>query len=47
MVRRAGLRGRERPDLRKIFESYDLDPNCMPQFKDVFMYAQILYQRQM
>ena len=37
----------EDPDLRKIFESYRLDPNYVPQFKDVFFYAQILYRHQM
>ena len=37
----------EDPDLRKIFESYRLDPTYAPQFKDVLLYAQILYQHQM
>jgi hypothetical protein len=33
--------------LRKIFESYQLDPSYMPQFNDTFTYAQILYQHEM
>jgi tetratricopeptide (TPR) repeat protein len=37
----------EDPDLRKIFESYRLDPGYIPQFKDVLLYAQILYKHQM
>ena len=37
----------EDPDLRKIFESYRLDPGYIPQFKDVFLYAQVLYKHQM
>jgi hypothetical protein len=37
----------EDPDLRKIFESYRLDPSYIPQFKDALLYAQILYQHQM
>jgi hypothetical protein len=37
----------EDPDLKKIFESYRLDPVYIPQFKDVFFYAQVLYQHQM
>jgi hypothetical protein len=35
------------PDLRKILESYRLDPSYAPQFKDIVMYAQILYKHQM
>jgi hypothetical protein len=35
------------PDLQKILESYRLDPSYAPQFKDFFMYAQILYKHQM
>jgi hypothetical protein len=35
------------PDLRKIFSSYRLDPNYAPQFNDLLLYAQILYQHQM
>ena len=37
----------EDPDLRKIFDSYHLDPSYVPQFKDTFTYAQILYQHGM
>jgi len=37
----------EDPDLRKIFESYRLDPGYIPQFNDAFLYAQILYQHKM
>jgi len=37
----------EDPDLRKIFESYRLDPGYTPQFKDVLLYAQVLYKHQM
>jgi tetratricopeptide (TPR) repeat protein len=37
----------EDPDLRKIFESYRLDPSYIPQFRDALLYAQILYQHQM
>jgi len=37
----------EDPDLNKIFQSYHFDPNYVPQFNDVFLYAQILYQHQM
>ena len=32
------------PDLKKIWESYRLDPQYVPQFYDVFQDAQILYQ---
>jgi tetratricopeptide (TPR) repeat protein len=32
------------PNLKKIWESYRLDPQYVPQFNDVFVYAQILYQ---
>jgi tetratricopeptide (TPR) repeat protein len=37
----------EDPDLKTIFESYRLDPNYIPQFKDVLLYAQILYRHEM
>src|SRR5258708_1536802 len=37
----------EDPDLRKIFESYRLDPGYTPQFTDVLLYAQVLYKHQM
>lgn len=33
--------------LKKIFASYRLDENYSPQFRDVFLYAQILYQARM
>lgn len=33
--------------LKKIFASYRLDENYSPQFNDVFLYAQILYQARM
>jgi tetratricopeptide (TPR) repeat protein len=33
------------PNLKKIWESYRLDPQYIPQFSDVFVYAQILYQK--
>jgi hypothetical protein len=33
--------------VKKIFASYRLDENYAPQFSDVFLYAQILYQAQM
>ncbi len=33
--------------LKKIFASYRLDENYAPQFRDVFLYAQILYQARM
>jgi tetratricopeptide (TPR) repeat protein len=32
------------PTLAKIFQSYQFDPTYKPQFNDVFLYAQILYQ---
>lgn len=32
--------------LKEIFQSYHLDPNYEPQFRDVFLYAQILYDEQ-
>ena len=31
------------PNLKKIWESYHLDAQYVPQFNDVFLYAQILY----
>jgi hypothetical protein len=37
----------EDPDLHSIFQSLHFDPNYVPQFNDVFMYAQILFQHQM
>jgi len=33
--------------LKKIFASYRLDESYSPQFNDVFLYAQILYQERM
>ncbi len=35
------------PDLKKVWESYRLDPDYSPKFSDVFLYAQILYQNHM
>jgi hypothetical protein len=32
------------PNLKKMWESYRFDPQYVPQFNDVFLYAQILYQ---
>jgi hypothetical protein len=32
------------PNLKKMWESYRLDARYVPQFNDVFLYAQILYQ---
>jgi tetratricopeptide (TPR) repeat protein len=37
----------DNPDLMKIFQSYHFDPSYTPQFTDVFLYAQILYQHRM
>ncbi len=34
------------PNLKKIWESYGLDPAYVPQFNDVLLYAQILYENQ-
>jgi hypothetical protein len=34
-------------DLTKIFSTYRLDPNYVPKFADVVLYAQVLYQTQM
>jgi len=34
-------------EIRKIFESYGFEPRYVPQFNDIFTYAQILYQHQM
>jgi hypothetical protein len=31
-------------NLKKVWESYQFDPNYSPQFNDVFLYANILYQ---
>jgi hypothetical protein len=36
----------DQPDVKNIFESYRLDANYVPQFRDVFLYAQILYRDQ-
>ncbi len=33
----------EDPDLKKTFLSYRLDPNYAPQFRDVTLYAQVLF----
>jgi tetratricopeptide (TPR) repeat protein len=35
------------PDISKIFKTFRLDPSYVAQFKDVFIYAQILYHSQM
>ena len=32
------------PQMKRIFESYRLDPNYAPQFNDIFLYAQVLYK---
>jgi len=37
----------EDPNLKKVWESYEFDPNYSPQFHDVFLYADILYQNHM
>jgi hypothetical protein len=37
----------DEPDLKRIFETYHLDTTYAPQFKDVFMYAEILYRHKM
>ena len=34
-------------DLKKVFQSYHFDPGYTPQFNDVFLYGQILYQNRM
>lgn len=34
----------EDPELEKVFASFQLDTNYLPQFNNVFLYAQILYQ---
>ena len=34
----------DEPSIKKVFESYRLDPNYVPQFRDLFLYAQILYR---
>ena len=34
-------------DLKKIFDTYGLDTAYAPQFKDVFMYGEILYKHEM
>jgi hypothetical protein len=35
------------PALKQIFETYQLDTEYVPQFKDVFMYGEILYKHEM
>jgi hypothetical protein len=35
------------PNLKKVWESYHFDPNYSPQFNDVSVYAEILYQNHM
>jgi tetratricopeptide (TPR) repeat protein len=35
------------PNLKKIWDSYRFDPNYSPQFNDVSLYAEILYQNHM
>ncbi|HKV26836.1 MAG TPA: tetratricopeptide repeat protein [Candidatus Acidoferrales bacterium] len=35
------------PRMKKILESYRLDPNYIPQFSDVFLYAEVLYRARM
>jgi tetratricopeptide (TPR) repeat protein len=35
------------PNLKRIWDSYRFDPNYSPQFKDVSLYAEILYQNHM
>ena len=35
------------PNLKKVWDSYRFDPSYSPQFNDVFLYAQILYQNHM
>ncbi len=35
------------PNLKKVWESYRFDPNYTPQFNDVSLYAEILYQNHM
>ena len=39
--------GLQDSNLRKIFSSFHLNEKYAPQFKDLFLYAQILYQHQM
>ena len=34
------------PDLHSVFSSLRLEPGYIPQFKDVFLYAQVLYNEQ-
>jgi tetratricopeptide (TPR) repeat protein len=34
------------PDVKRIFESYGLDRQYQPQFNDVFLYGQVLYNEQ-
>jgi tetratricopeptide (TPR) repeat protein len=34
-------------DLKPVFASYQLDENYVPTFRDVLLYAEILYQKQM
>jgi tetratricopeptide (TPR) repeat protein len=35
------------PNLKKVWESYRFDPNYSPQFNDVSLYAETLYQNRM
>jgi tetratricopeptide (TPR) repeat protein len=35
------------PTLKQIFETYQLDSEYVPQFKDVFLYGEILYKHEM
>jgi tetratricopeptide (TPR) repeat protein len=36
----------DEPRIKQIFASYTLDPSYVPKFKDLFLYAQILYKDQ-
>jgi tetratricopeptide (TPR) repeat protein len=36
----------DEPSIKKVFGSYRLDPNYVPQFRDLFLYAQVLYRDQ-
>jgi tetratricopeptide (TPR) repeat protein len=36
----------EDPELKKIFESFSLDPNYIARFEDLFLYAEILYRHE-
>ncbi len=35
------------PNLKKMWDSYHLDPQYVPTFNDIFQYAQILYDNHM